>query len=312
MNRRGPTGRDIKAGRNPEDLSADEIRQLLRYKRSVARRERLERYRRTGRIIVLTSEAAGTPLEGLRSGVDAQTGDTQRLSRRKSAYSLGNRFLLLIELGVIATVVVLAFSNFGLLRKLNRETAQGLELPGLTPTPLIQAVVLPSGHTPPTSPGGARPNEAEIPAHLRPLAQSFKSFPIPTPGVEQAIRIQIPAIGIDAPVVQGDGWEQLKKGVAQHIGTANPGQRGNMVLSAHNDIFGEFFRDLDQLKAGDEFTVFTQRRPYTYVVTGWVVVEPTRVEFMAPTPDETATLISCYPYLVDTERIVVQARLADS
>jgi len=174
---------------------------------------------------------------------------------------------------------------------------------------LIMAVVLPSGHTPPNSPGGAQPNEAEIPEHLGPLVQSLANIPIPTPGPEQAIRIQIPALNVDAPIVQGDGWEQLKKGVGQHIGTANPGDSGNMVLSAHNDIFGEIFRDLDQLKNGDQVIIHTNQRSYTYVVSGNKTVEPTQVEVMEATSQPKLTLISCYPYLVDDQRIVVSARL---
>ena len=39
------------------------------------------------------------------------------------------------------------------------------------------------------------------------------------------------------------------------------------------------------------------------------VVEPTAVEVMASTGSPTVTLISCYPYLVDKQRIVVFARL---
>ncbi|UCF26990.1 MAG: class D sortase, partial [Chloroflexota bacterium] len=184
-----------------------------------------------------------------------------------------------------------------------------LEQPTLTPTALIVSVVLPSGHTPPTSPEGARPNEAEIPQHLRPLVQSLANIPIPTPGPEQAIRIQIPDIGVDAPIVQGDGWEQLKKGVGQHIGSANPGTDGNVVLSAHNDIFGEIFRDLDRLLPGDEITVYTNQRSYTYVVTDSKVVEPTQVDIMDSTTQPTLTLISCYPYLVDDQRIAITSRL---
>ncbi|MFN2198828.1 MAG: sortase, partial [Anaerolineales bacterium] len=140
-------------------------------------------------------------------------------------------------------------------------------------------------------------------------AGALDALPIPTPGPEHAIQIQIPGINIDAPVVQGDGWEQLKKGVGQHIGTANPGQKGNLVVSAHNDIFGEIFRDLDQLKPGDQVTLFTSQRAYTYVITGSKIVEPNQVDVMAPTRDATLTLISCYPYLVDDQRIVVTARL---
>jgi sortase A len=122
----------------------------------------------------------------------------------------------------------------------------------------------------------------------------------------------VPAIQVDAPVVLGDGWEQLKKGVAQHVGTADPGKNGNMVLSAHNDIFGEIFRDLDRLKPGDEVIVFSNQRSYTYIVVDTQVVEPTQVEVMAPTNQPVVTLISCYPYLVDDQRIVVTARLQGS
>jgi sortase A len=110
-------------------------------------------------------------------------------------------------------------------------------------------------------------------------------------------------------VVQGDGWQQLKKGVGQNISSVNPGEHGNVVLSAHNDIFGEIFRDLDQLEPGDEVILYTNQRSHTYIVTESQVVEPTRVEVMAQTAQPTTTLISCYPYLVDDQRIVVTARL---
>jgi sortase A len=134
-------------------------------------------------------------------------------------------------------------------------------------------------------------------------------IPIPTPGPEQAIQIQIPMINVDAPVVQGDGWEQLKKGVAQHTGSANPGQSGNVVLSAHNDVFGELFRYLDQLQKGDEIIIYTANHAYTYIITDTKIVSPTEVEVMAPTTNPTATLISCYPYMIDNKRIVVQASI---
>jgi sortase A len=114
---------------------------------------------------------------------------------------------------------------------------------------------------------------------------------------------------VDAPVVQGDGWEQLKKGVAQHVGTPNPGENGNIVFSAHNDIFGEIFRELDKLQPGDVVILYTSQRQYTYVITGTQIVAPTAVEVMAPTPNATVTLISCYPYLIDNQRIVVSAVL---
>ncbi len=296
--------------KSQQDLTVNELRRLLVEKRRAGRRERLERYRKTGRVVTLANDLESMPLESLRSGPAERELETEprsgRAPRRKRVF---DRLLLFIELVAVAGLVFILFNGLDLIRDLNQQVAEVLEQPTLTPTPLIVAVVLPSGHTPPTSPGGARPNDAEIPEHLRPLVQTLANVPVPTPGPEQASRIQIPAIGVDAPIVQGDGWEQLKRGVGQHVGSANPGQKGNLVLSAHNDIFGEIFRHLDQLQPGDEIIVHTNRRVYTYVVGGWDVVEPTRVEVMAPTSDPTATLISCYPYLVDSERIVVKATL---
>jgi sortase A len=218
-------------------------------------------------------------------------------------------FLLLVEISAVVGFIFILFNGLSLIQELNREVVAVLEQPTLTPTPLIAAVVLPSGHTPPDSPGGARFNEAEIPEHLRPLVQTLFNVPVPTPGPEQAIRLQLPAIHVDAPVVQGDGWEQLKKGVGQHVGSVNPGQRGNLVLSAHNDIFGEIFRELDRLRPGDLIILHTNQRSYTYIVVDSKVVSPTAVEVLESTAQPSVTLISCYPYLVDNLRIVVIARL---
>lgn len=123
----------------------------------------------------------------------------------------------------------------------------------------------------------------------------------------------IPAISVDAPIVMGDSWEQLKKGVGQYIGSADPGQNGNLILSAHNDIFGQIFRDLDQLQAGDEIVIYSNLRAYTYVIDQQPdIVEPTFVQVLDQTPDSTITLISCYPYLVDNKRIVVKASLLEN
>jgi LPXTG-site transpeptidase (sortase) family protein len=132
---------------------------------------------------------------------------------------------------------------------------------------------------------------------------------LPTPALEQPRRMIIPAINVDAPVVQGVGWEQLKKGIGQVPGTTLPGQVSNSVYAAHNDIYGEIFRYLDRLKPGDEVRLYTASREFRYIVREWRIVEPIEVGVMDPTPTATLTLISCYPYLVDTQRIIVFAGL---
>jgi sortase A len=298
-----------KKGRT-EDLSVEELRRLLVQKRRGIRQERLERFRRTGRVIMLASDSEPATLENMRSSSVAEEADVPKLKSRSKR--LADGVLLAIEVTAVLGLLFVLFNGLDLIRQLNKEATAYLVQPTFTPTPLIVAVVLPSGHTPPNSPGGARPNEAEIPEHLRPLVQSLETIPLPTPGPQHATRIQIQNLGVDAPIVLGDGWEQLKKGVGQHVGSVNPGNDGNLILTAHNDVFGEIFRDLDKLKPGDEVQVYTSQKVYTYVVTGTKIVEPDEVSVMAQGKDAVITLISCYPYMVDKQRIVVTAALVNS
>src|SRR5688572_18487295 len=296
----------------PEELSVEELRKLLVEKRRGARKERLDHYRRTGRVVSVAPDldfdshaSQSAPVIDTTSSTESLPESTPVNPRRKFL----DRLLLGVEVLAVLGLIVIILNGVGLLRTLNNEVLAALNPETPTPTPLVMAVVLPSGHTPPDAQGNTRPNEAEIPEHLLPMVQSLANVPVPTAAPDQAVRIQIPSINVDAPVVQGDGWEQLKKGVGQYIGSAAPGRDGNVVLSAHNDVYGEIFRYLDRLVPGDQIIVYTQQRQFVYVVDRTVLVEPTAVEVMASTGSPTITLISCYPYLVNDQRIVVFARL---
>jgi sortase A len=290
----------------PEELSVEELRRLLIEKRRGARRELLEHFKRTGRVVAVEPDAlASVPIvDTLAEGTSEQP--PGQVSTRRLVM---DRVLLAVEVLAVVGLFGVLISGFGVLRELNQQVASALIQETFTPTPLVMAVVLPSGHLPPDAQGNTRPNEEEIPEHLRPMVQSLANIPIPTAAPDQAIRIQVPALKLDAPIVQGDGFEQLKKGVGQNIGSANPGQNGNVILSAHNDVYGELFRYLDKLAPGDQVILYTQQRQYVYVVDRTAIVEPTAVEIMASTGSPTVTLISCYPYLVDKKRIVIFARL---
>ena len=281
---------------------------MLIEKRRGARVERLEHFRRTGRVVGMPPEqredmAASAVVETAENLPDLPAAPVSTHRRVMDGILLG------VEVLAVVGLVGVLLSGLGMLRDLNNEVAAALKPATAVPTPLVMAVVLPSGHTPPDAQGNTRPNDAEIPEHLRPMMQSLANLPVPTPSIQQAIRIEIAAIKLDAPVVQGDGWEELKKGVAQHIGSADPGDSGNVVLSAHDDVYGELFRNLDKLQPGDAVMLYTQQKQYVYIVDRTEIVEPTAVEVMASTGAPTVTLISCYPYLVDKQRIVVFARL---
>lgn len=300
--------------RSIDDLTVDELRQLLIEKRRSTRRDRLEYFRRTGRVIVVAPD----PQPGLsHARAEAVAGEIPTepaivVRKTRQRLKLWDGILLLVEVAAVIGIILVLLSGVSMLGDINREAISAWQMPTLTPTPIISAVVLPSGHSISAVDGKATFNNDEIPEHLRPLVQAQAEIPIPTPSLEQAVRIQIPAISVYAPVVQGDGWEQLRRGVGQHISSTNPGQKGNLVLSAHNDIYGEIFRDLDQLKVGDQVIIYTQQKQYTYIVSNSQVVMPTQVDVMAPSSNATLTLISCYPRLVDNRRIVISAELQSS
>jgi len=296
----------------PEELSVEELRRLLVEKRRGARKERLEHFRRTGRVISVAPDMLNFDSQAQPSAPIVDTAEAGESTPEPVLANPRRKFMDRILLGVEVLAVIgllgVLLNGLGLLRILNTEVVAALNPETATPTPLVMAVVLPSGHVPPDAQGNTQPNEAEIPAHLRPMVQSLANIPVPTSAPDQAVRIQIPALNVDAPIVQGDGWEQLKKGVGQYVGSPDPGQDGNVVLSAHNDVYGELFRYLDRLAPGDQVIIYTQQRQYIYIVDRTVLVEPTAVEVMASSGSPTVTLISCYPYLVDKQRIVVFAR----
>lgn len=308
--------------RSVDDLSVEELERILAVKKRMERAKRLRRLAARGRVLGVDApednpggSAALPPIEAWQDSryrsMDVEEARPQSRRRGLAWGWLANKVLLIIEILIVLVLVYLSAEFFLLRVELSQPVIEAQ--PTLTPTvrPLIDVVVLPSGHRPPDESGNAAPLDPldEIPEHLRGLVQPVTPLPIPTPGPGQPTRIVIRAINVDAPVVQGDSWEHLKKGVGHHQGTANPGQRGNMVLSAHNDVYGEIFRHLDQLKPGDEIVVYSGAQAFRYVVRQQRIVEPTEVSVMYPTRDATITLISCYPYLVDNKRIVIHGEL---
>ena len=74
-----------------------------------------------------------------------------------------DRLLLSIEIVAILGLVYVLFYGVTIIQDLNQQVSEALIQSPFTPTPAIRAVVLPSGHTPPTNEGGASFNEAKIP-----------------------------------------------------------------------------------------------------------------------------------------------------
>lgn len=290
-----------KKTRNQDNL--DQLRQQMLLRLKAKRSQRLDIYAKTGNIQSNVIEPGTEFIQAQDTSLSPAS--TNEIQRPRKWY---DRVLVGVEILAVLLLIVIIFSGANLVQNLNQEFQSALAQPTMTATPLISAVVLPSGHTFSEDGNGVPlPNDSEVPEHLRPIVQAMAEIPIPTQSPQHAVRIQINAIDVDAPIVQGDGWEQLKKGVGQHIGSPNPGDGGNLILSAHNDIYGELFRDLDQLEPGDVIRVFTNQITYEYVVVQTQIVEPTFVEVLNQTTQPIVTLISCYPYRVSNQRIIVTA-----
>jgi LPXTG-site transpeptidase (sortase) family protein len=126
-------------------------------------------------------------------------------------------------------------------------------------------------------------------------------------------RIVIPRIGVDTRTtmldVVGGAWQVPSYGAGYLVGSALPGQVGNEAITGHDDTDGSVFRRLGDLHAGDEVRVYAGAQVYRYRVLALRVVPPPRTDVIRPTRGATLTLITCTPYLVDTDRLVVRAEL---
>ena len=161
--------------------------------------------------------------------------------------------------------------------------------------------------------------------------------PTPAPTLDPAslvpTRLVIPAIDLDAPIVEV-GWEtqeingQLVSSwivpdtfaAGWHQNSAPPGQVGNTVLNGHHNIHGQVFRDLVDLEAEDELTLYAGETAHYYVVTELYILkekgEPVEVrlenaKWILPTDDERLTMVTCWPYTNNTHRLIVVARLIE-
>jgi sortase A len=121
-------------------------------------------------------------------------------------------------------------------------------------------------------------------------------------------RIEIPSLGLSAIVIEGIGRTALRRGIGHIPGTAMPGEPGNVGLSGHRDTF---FRPLKDLKIKDEIQFSTLKGDFIYEVESLKVVNPRDVGVLAPSHENTLTLVTCYPFFYigsAPKRFVVRAR----
>jgi len=72
-----------------------------------------------------------------------------------------------------------------------------------------------------------------------------------------------------------------------------PGEEDNCVFSAHRETF---FKQLGELKIGDQLIVQTSAGTFTYEVNGTRIVHADDKTVIVPFDHAVLTLITCYPF----------------
>ena len=131
--------------------------------------------------------------------------------------------------------------------------------------------------------------------------------PVATDGDMPATAVRMERLGIDLPLVEGDGFS-VPDGYASHYpGTAWPGEGSNSFIYAHARE-GQFL-ELWRTRAGDRVEVdMADGSVATYEVTQiHPLVAHDAFELLEPTDSETLTLQTCLTYEETAPRFVVVA-----
>jgi sortase A len=134
-----------------------------------------------------------------------------------------------------------------------------------------------------------------------------------TPPAEGSLvaHLQIPAIGLDEYVVSGTAEGDLAKGPGHYIGTAAPGQAGNVAIAGHRTTNGAPFNQIGKLAAGNQIYLTTvSGERLTYVVSQPPdAVSPGDVAVLNDFGDDRVTLTTCNPEYSSSQRLVVVGEL---
>lgn len=260
------------------------------------------------------------------------------------AVRVGSNLMILV--GVLILLYVVGYQGYYLW--LENSTPKNIVMVGVPTTTYLSNDALTVATATPAPGGrdvadptparvGSGPNvvNASLPLpNLDPAAPVAPAAAAAAP-TSRARRVVAPAINLDAPIIDVGWhtgkdkktgkdvaiWEVAEYAAGHHNGSANPGSVGNIVISGHDDWKGEVFRYLEKLNLGNEITVYNEDgTAYLYVVVQMERVKEENVpledriknaEYMNQTPDQTLTLITCWPYKVDTHRLIVIAKPYD-
>lgn len=151
----------------------------------------------------------------------------------------------------------------------------------------------PAAQGPTAAPGQSGTSTPAPGTSVQGLPSTDGATPVPAESGIVATRIQVPRLGIDLPVVEGDGVDAPLHMAAHYPGTAWPGGGSNIYLYAH--ARQQMFQSLWNAQLGDlVYLDLVDGSERVYQVTK---IEPdiawNDLSVLDPTPTEQLTLQTC-------------------
>ncbi len=154
----------------------------------------------------------------------------------------------------------------------------------------------------------ASPTGSPVPAATGPASASAAASP--SPSAEAGIpanRIKIARLGINLPIIEGDGIDAPIGKAAHYPGSAWPGAGSNIFIYGH--ARDGMFITLWQARVGDTIELdLVDGSSRTYVVTSVLPTVPwNAVQYLQPTPSEQLTVQTSTSYYPTAPRFIVIA-----
>ncbi len=127
--------------------------------------------------------------------------------------------------------------------------------------------------------------------------------------------VEIPKINITIPIYHTTEAEVLEQAAGHLEGSSLPvgGENTHAVISAHRGLpSASLFTDLDQLEIGDHFLLHILNDTLAYEVDQILTVDPDETEALSvEMGKDLVTLLTCTPYGVNTQRLLVRGHRVD-
>ena len=172
------------------------------------------------------------------------------------------------------------------------------------------------------------PNPPRVPAvsvASSPLVASDAAASRAALGAEVPVKIEIPVIGLAAPVANPDTVDVatldalLLKGAVRYPTSARLGEAGNVILFGHSSYLPvvlnpayKTFNGIQKLRTGDTVMVYSVDAAYTYAVRSVAKESANDAAIPLSVAGRALTLSTCDSFGAKTDRFVVVADFVES